>query len=459
MSDLSRSCGWIAFAGALLAAGLPSTASAQSLSDAFRAALAHDPDFGQAIAERDAGRENNAQARALLLPKVQVQANGGYSDVDTDIAVSPLLAGVAPPGGNGASGGLLVQAQQPILDGEAAAQRRQLRMGARAAEAQFEAHQQQLAVRVAQAYFDVLAAEDALTSVHAQEESARREQRAAQARFDAGRAKITDVREAQARGDGAVAQIIALSAQRDLAAARYTELTGLDAAQVRPIRADLLPHGPAGALDEWQRKAEAQSPVVVANERRQDAARAKIDQYGWGARAKISAVGMYGRFWRDQDPSRNDAAIRYPDHGAGAFAGLQLRLPLYTGGGLESQRRQAAAQARAVGMQVDAARRDVRLQVQQAWLGQRSGVDRIAALRTALASANLQERAAVTGREVGVRTQNDVIAAQAQTIDAQRQLGDAMRDYELARLQLYAATGTLSPEQLADVDADLDATR
>jgi outer membrane protein len=97
------------------------------------------------------------------------------------------------------------------------------------------------------------------------------------------------------------------------------------------------------------------------------------------------------------------------------------------------------------------------LQVEQAWLSQRSSAEQIMALRTALASAQLQERAAVTGREVGVRTQSDVLAAQAQTFEAKRQLAAAFYDYEYSRVALAAASGTLTTESLAGIDRDLTA--
>ncbi|MGW8142687.1 TolC family outer membrane protein [Sphingomonas zeae] len=442
----------------LMLAGAASNAESQTLTEAYRAALAHDPEIAQSLAERDAGLENDALARSLFRPKIQVQANAGYTDTNIDVTVSPLLTGITPPGGTGVSAGGLVQLQQPIIDGEASSQRRQLRAGSRAAEAQFDAQRQQLALRVAQAFFDVQRSRDALATVQAQEASARREQQAAQARFDAGRAKITDVREAQARGDGAAAQVVTLTAQVALAGARYRELTGADPDLVLPLRADVQPRVPQRSLADWQSQSIDTSPVVVARQRQRDAAQAKISQYSWGSQAKVSAVGLYGysrRSGGDDDPR---SAVRLPDHVSGAFAGVQLRMPLYTGGAVEAQRRQAAAEARAADRQVEVAMRDVRLQTQQAWLAQTSGADKVAALRTALASAQLQERAAITGREVGVRTQSDVIAAQAQTFDIRRQLGDAMRDYELARLQLHAAGGGLTEERLAEIDADLQPT-
>jgi outer membrane protein len=140
---------------------------------------------------------------------------------------------------------------------------------------------------------------------------------------------------------------------------------------------------------------------------------------------------------------------------SGFFVGLQIKVPLYTGGALDAQRRQAAAQARGVQAQLDASRRDIRLQVEEAWLAEQSSAAQIGALRTALASAQLQERAALTGREVGTRAQTDVLAAQAQTFEIRRQLDEALYDYEHSRIALAAAAGTLTSEILAQIDRDL----
>ncbi|MCC2978247.1 TolC family protein [Sphingomonas sp. PL-96] len=191
--------------------------------------------------------------------------------------------------------------------------------------------------------------------------------------------------------------------------------------------------------------------MVVARSRAVDAARAKADQYRWGAQVKVDAVGSASRVQR----TGGDNRLPFPEAFNSLSAGVRLTIPFYTGGGLSSQQRQAAAQSRSAEQMLEAARRDVRLNVQQAWIGQSSSVAGISALRTALASAELQERAAATGREIGIRTQSDVLAAQAQVFDTKRRLNDALRDYERSRVALSAATGSLDETVLAEIDQDL----
>jgi outer membrane protein len=217
---------------------LPVNGRCQSLSEAYAAALSHDPDHAAAIAERDAMQENKVLASSLFRPKVQFQGSVGYSRITSDVdSVSTVL----PDKVSGGGGGVLIGVEQPVIDGAARAQARQLQASARAGDARFQASRQQLALRVTQAYLGVLRTNGLLATLKAEEASARREQQAAQARFDAGRAKITDVREAQARADSIAAQLVSARMQQGIAASRFRELTGLDAGGLYRISSDLVP--------------------------------------------------------------------------------------------------------------------------------------------------------------------------------------------------------------------------
>jgi outer membrane protein len=440
-----------AVAAALLLACVPPIgARAQSLSDAYRAALSRDPDWLGAKEDEAAGRENEALARSLFRPKVGVAAGTGFVQSEVDVSLPPSISSGVPRHFTGGLYDGSLQLVQPIVDGAASAQARQLRALARGSEAQFASARQQLMLRVADAYFAVLAARDALASIKAREASARREQESAQARFDAGRAKITDVREAQSQADAAGAQAVTAAASLDVAVARFNELTGLDGAAVVPLNSDLVPLPPTESLEDWQERGESKSPLVIARARAYDAARAKADQSRWSSQVKVNALGSLTETGRLEN-----GGLYFPQSFEVFSIGVRINVPLYSGGAIGAQERQAEAQARSAGRALDAARRDVRLGVEQAWTGQSSGVASIRALRTALASARLQEQAAVTGREVGVRTESDVLAALAQVIETERRLKEAIRDYELSRLSLYASAGVLNEEQLAELDLDV----
>ncbi|WP_304273929.1 TolC family protein [Caulobacter segnis] len=424
-------------------------ALAQNLTQAYDLALRHDPDHAEALANRDAAAANGDLARALWLPKAQLQASSSYSRVTLHPDTTP--AGLSNDGSGGA---VLVGIEQPLIDGEARAQSRQLRAGVQAGLAVYDARRQKLALDVAQAYFDLLKAQDLVASVLAQQALTQREQQAAQARFDAGRAKITDVYEARARADALTAQLVDARAQQDLAQSRLAEFTGLDDfAPLRP-RTDLAAAAPSEALSLWQARAEDNAPSIAARRAQLAASQAKADQYRWSSQIKISATATAGELWRGGSDSAL-LGVALPDRAEGFTAGVRLKAPLYTGGSLTAQRSQAQAQARGADAQLAAAKRDLRLDVEKAWRAQRSGADQILALRAALASAQLQEQAAVTGREVGVRTQTDVLASQAQSFETDRRLRSALYDYEYSRLALSVAAGSLDDKTLAQADQDL----
>jgi outer membrane protein len=440
---------------ALAAAAFAGAAEAQSLSEAYVGALRSDPEFAGAIADRDGALENEGLARALFRPRIVLSGNAGYSDVQSDgqRTASPSLS--VPSDTRGSSGAVVVGLEQPIIDGAARAQGRQLLAGARAGDHAYEAQRQALAVRVVKAYFDVLRREAQLTALRSQQAAADLERRAAQARFDAGRARITDVREAQARADAAAAQIIGSEAQRELAVSTFRELTGLEAADLMPPGPGFAPQPPGNSLGVWLRQAELHAPSALARQEQLTASLAATDRYGWAEQIKVTAQVSAGQVWRGGSASLMGGFYSPPDSASGFVAGVKLQMPLYTGGSLDAQRRQAAADARNSRAELETTLRDIRLQVEQAWRAQDSGARQVAALRIALASAQLQQQAAVTGLEVGMRTQSDVLAAQAQVFDVQRQLAEAIYDYGESLFGLSAAAGELTTERFAEIERTL----
>jgi outer membrane protein len=339
-----------------------------------------------------------------------------------------------------------------LYDASKQAQAVQLREKAAGADVQFAAEQQQLILRVGQAYFKLLAAQDRLASYQAQVAASEQQRRGAQARFDAGRARITDVREAEARRDASEAQRIGAEADLAYARADFAELTGLPTEGLkRPADGFQAPPPPAG-LEECIEQAERRSPLVQAAVHQARAAGAEIDRYGLAGRPVVEGVAGYQGQYRLGGDSGNGIV---PDRLQSASAGLRITIPLYAGGAIASKEREARANASKAAHDLDGARRDARLQAQQAWYGVSTGARRVAALDTAQRSAGLQQVASNTGREVGIRTQDDVLNAQAQSFSTDRDRRQAIYDYLTARLQLAAATGDLNSEALAGVNAML----
>ena len=435
------------FIVALLLGAAP--AQAGDLVDAWHAALAHDPDYRGAEAARDAGREAAVQARALTWPSVQFQGSYQYNYVESNAALpedlSPFFTGTRTSG-RAAVG---VQAVQPIYDASKRAQSEQLREKAAGAEVQFGADQQQLILRVAQSYFDVLAGEDKLGSYGRQVDAAEQQRRAAQARFDAGRARITDVREAEARRDASEVQRIAAEADLANARAAFTALTGLPAEGLKRPDARFAAPLPTRSIEDAARQAEEHSPQVKAAEHAARGAQAEISRYGLGGRPVVEGFAGYQGQYRLGGESGSGIL---PDRIQSASAGVRLTVPLYAGGAIRSKEREAQANATKAERALDAARRDARLSAQKAWHAVSTGSRRVSALGTAGKSAGAQQDAATIGRDVGIRTQSDVLDSQSQSFATARDEAQAIYDYLLARLQLAAATGELDGEQLRQVN-------
>ncbi|MBT0670929.1 TolC family outer membrane protein [Novosphingobium profundi] len=437
-------------AGALCALALP--AQATDLLEATAAALRHDPDHAAARAARDAGNEADAQARALKRPAVQAQGGYQYGRTETNAQLPEDLDPYFSGSRSGSRASVAVQAVQPIYDAAKAAQATQLHEKAASARVQFAGEQQQLVLRVAQAYFGVLSAEDSLTATRRQYEAAEEQRKSAQARFDAGRARITDVREAEARRDQSKVASIAAETDLALARAQFGELTGLSGEGLERPRADFVPGLPPVSLDTATATAQDQAPAVLAAEHAARAAGADVDRYSLAGRPVVEGVASYQGQYRLGGDSGNGVI---PDRIETASAGIRVTIPLYTGGGLASQRREAEALTLQATRELEAARRDARLQAQKAWYAVGNGARRIAALGTATGSATAQEDAAATGLEVGIRTQEDVLDAQGQSIGTDRDRLGAIYDYLQARLQLGAAMGQLGEEDVRALERDM----
>lgn len=421
-------------------------AHATDLIDAWQAAEKHDPTFLAASAARDAGMEARVQSKALKRPSVQAQGGYQYNVVNSNAQLPDDLLPVFTGTRSSSRASAGVQAVQPIYDASKRAQSTQLNEKAAAAEVQFAGEQQALILRVAQSYLDVLSAEDQLSSYQRQVDAAEEQRRGAQARFDAGRARITDVREAEAKRDAANAQRIAAEASLADAQAVFSELTGLSANDLQRPSAETRVPALTVSLDDVSQLAEKQSPAVQAAEHNARAIAAEIDRYGLAGRPVVEGVASYQGQYRLGGESGQGII---PDRIQTGSAGVRVTIPLYAGGAIKSKEREAISNAEKAAHDVDAAQRDARLQARKAWYAVTTGAQRVEALATARKSARLQQGAALTGRDVGIRTQTDVLNAQSQTISTDRDLNQAIYDTMLARLQLAAAVGQLGEAELA----------
>ena len=430
----------------LAALGLPlASAQAIDLMGAYDHALSHDPSKLAADEAVAAGREKALQGDALLRPRVGLQAGVSRIDNHTSTTVPAAFSSIVPSHSNGTVQQATLQLTQPLHDATARAEKAQLHQQTAMAETQFDQSRQDLAQRVAQTYFGVLLAEEALRVVQAEKAAIGQQRDRAQARFDVGRGKVTDLQEAQARYDQVLTKEIAARRTLDLRRAQFQETSGLPAEGLAQLAPGLVPMPPEpDDLTAWQVRGEDHNTAARVKRSELDVAKAEIEKHRLSGRPTLNLVASYTA----QGQSGGLSPLATPDNERTALVGLQLNIPLYAGGALDSREREALARQRQAEQELAATRRDVRLQVQDAYLAVKTGVSRIASFSQSLVSARTALEATTLGRDVGTRTELDVLDAQQRVFAAELDLAQARFDYLLGRVRLAAATGELDEADL-----------
>jgi len=423
-------------------------AHAVDLVGAYERALRHDPAMRAADEALLAGREKAVQGDALLKPRVQLSA--GYARIEDRSSASGLPPSLAAPESSGAAYQATVQLKHPLYDAKAAAEKEQLHRRTELAELSHRDARQDLAQRVSEAYFHVLLAEEHLRVVLAEMAAVGLQLERAQARFELGRSRVTEVQETQARYDGVLAKEISARSMLELRRAQFRELTGLAAEGLAVLRSGFAPE-PVHGLEAWQRRGLEHNARVQAKRSALAIARAETGKHGLAARPSLELVASYGH--KDQDGGLSPFTA--PEGYRSAQIGVQLTIPLYAGGALDSRERESAARLREAEQDLAAAERDARLQVQDAFLAVGTGAARVAALGQSVRSAQTALEATTLGRDVGTRTDLDVLDAQQRLFGAQLDLAQARFDYLLGRVRLAHAAGELSVQDLHSLNGYL----
>lgn len=438
---------------AVLTALALQTCAAQALDlvGAYEQALRHDPAKLAANEALVAGREKAVQGDALLKPRVALQAGLGRLDDRMSGNVSPGLSQHS----SGTVRQATLQLTQPLYDATARAEKQQLHQQATLAETQFDQAQQGLAQRVAEAYFGVLQAQEALGVTLAEKAAIAMQRDRAKARFDVGRGKVTDLQEAQARYDQILSKEINARSTLELRRAQFEETTGAQAERLAALAAGQAATPPEpDSLSAWQLKGEEQSTAVRTRRSQLEIASTEIDKHRMSGRPSLNLVASYSA----KGQSGYLSPMVAPENNRSGYVGLQFNMPLYTGGGIDSKERESQARRREAEQALAAAKRDVRLQVQDAYLAVRTGVSRITAAEQSLVSARTALEATSLGRDVGTRTELDVLDAQQRAFAAEFDLVQARLDYLLGRVRLSVAAGELGEGELRVVNGWLAPT-
>ena len=428
----------------LLALGILPVAQATDLLEVYRAAQSQDAVFASARATRQAGQEKLNQGRALLLPSVNLNANSTFNSVDTQYKGATLFPSGEKRYNNH---GYAVSLVQPLFREQNWALYSESELQVAQAEAQFRLAEQDLVLRVAQTYFDVLTAQDSVQLTAAQKTAITQQLAQAKRNFEVGTATITDTHEAQARFDLIVSQEIAAQSVLEVKKRTLQQLINAAPGELNPLGQTLPLDPPQPAnQDKWVEDAQLHNHQIAVAQAAAELADKEVDRNRGGHLPTVDMVANYAK------NSANGGSFGVGSDTRTTSVGVQLNLPLFQGGATQSKWREAEANRERANQELENTRRNVELQTRQAYLGVVSGIAQVQALQQALKSSESLLEASKLGYEVGVRTNLDVLNAQQQAYATRRDLYQAEYNYLLSQLRLKAAVGSLSEDDLSKVN-------
>ncbi|HEX6829826.1 MAG TPA: TolC family outer membrane protein [Burkholderiales bacterium] len=425
---------------ALMALGVCTSAGAADLLEVYRDALAQDSQYAAAKAQYQALQERIPQARAGLLPFVNL--TGDVSEVYAE-ATGPN------PSFDDTSKGFTVSASQPLFRMPNYIAYEQAKNQVEQGADLLKATEQDLTLRTATAYFDVLLAEFNVRLQQALKTAFSEQLEQAKRSFEVGTATIVDTYEAQSRYDLANSQEIAALNDLEVKQRTLQSITGKSYASLKSFaeKVPLVPPDP-NRMDYWVDLAESSSLSVSAQLLALEVARKEIDRQRAGHYPTVDLVANYSN-----RPVATQLAIG--ENVQSTTIGIQLALPIFQGFGQESKVKEAIALEDRARSDLESARRNASLSAKQAFLGVTSGIAQARALEQALVSSNGQLESTKLGREVGVRTTVDVLNAEQQLISTRRDLAQAYYNYLLSHLRLKSAAGVLGEEDVARINSAL----
>ena len=426
-----------------IAAALALPAQAQSLQELYEAARGHDAAYQAARSQYEANLHKADQAKAALLPTVNFTAGASSSSLRTE-------AGGSTSDRDFDNRNVGVSASQPLYRPNNYASYQQGTRQADLAEAQLLTAEQDLIVRVSQAYFDVLASQDSLTFVQAQKTAVAEQLASARRNFEVGTATITDTREAQARYDLVIAQEIA--AENDLRVKRLAldQLVGKPDARPHPLTtAATLPGLLPEDVDLWVQQGQEQHPAIRQARIALEIADLETDKAMAGHKPTLDLNASH-------TINRNIGGTALSTVDSKTYnttVGVQFNLPLFAGFATQNRLRETLALEEKARADLENAQRTVAQGTRTAYFGVVSGLGQVKALEAAEASSQSALDANKLGYQVGVRINIDVLNSQSQLYQTKRDLAKARYDVLVGGLKLRQANGTLKSEDLLGVNA------
>ncbi|MSR13530.1 MAG: type I secretion protein TolC [Gammaproteobacteria bacterium] len=426
-------------AALLLILSSPSPLYAGNLIQALTLAEQSDPTYREAQETALAVAEGIPQAQAILWkPEIELTTGGSHArqQIETDFAF-----------GNG--GGVVFQnydyrlnLTQPVYHHDRYIRLQQANKRLQQAQAELDSAFQALILRVAERYFEVLAAADTVTFAAAEKESLAGQLEQAKQRFEVGLIAITDVQEAHAGYDRALAQEIGATNERENAQEALREVTGVYDSELVPLGAEFTLNRPdPDNIETWTETALTQNLEILAAQFATLIAQDDIRAEYAGHYPTVDITGSHG--FASQGGRFGQTDID------GSDVGIRMNIPLYAGGSIASRTRQATHEHAAALERLEKARRAVHRETRESYLGISAQISAVQALKQAVVSSKTAVDSTRAGFEVGTRTTVDVVTAERGLSEARRDFARARYDYVLDVLRLKRAAGTLSPTDLA----------
>ena len=428
----------LALAAALAAAW--GTASAADLLNIYRDALVSDSAWQAARAQYEATRERLPQARAGYLPLITGTATAFRNDVnyeripDQRYSTSTYALTLTQPVFRMQNWIAISQADKQVIQ----------------AQATLNGAAQELVLRVSQAYFDVLLAQDNVALSGAQKTAISEQLAQAKRNFEVGTSTIVDTLEAQARYDQSVAKEIADANELEVRKRLLTVILNKLPDSFLPLRDPLrLAEPQPNNIEEWVKVANDASYAVAVSRAGYEIAKEEVDRQRAGHLPTVDLSATYGNSYDPTISSTIGSNVR------SGVVGLNLSVPIFAGGLTQSRVREAVALRDRAAQDHENTQRIVSQTVRQQYLNVTSTIAQVRALEQALASTQSQLDSTILGRDVGVRTSVDVLNAQQQVFQTRRDLQQARYNYLLYGLRLKAAAGLLQETDVEEVNRAL----
>lgn len=430
-----------ALAAAMLAAG---SAQAMNFAEAVAAARNNDPNYRGAGFDLESTRQGVPIARSALLPQVAISASRSevsgtrtfYNGLNQEVQVG---VGYSAPQAS-------LQARLSVFNRDAWARLDQAKAQAEQAESAYRARGLDLIDRVGTAYLQALLSAENLSLSGQQVAAAEGQLKRSAERFKRGEGTRSEEAQAQANFDLAQVKLFEARDQLEIARRALQRLTGRPTTDLNHVAADFVPDEPAsGTLFEWLETAVQNNPIIRAKQQALTAAQFNVKRQSAGHWPRVDLVASIGR-------TENDSITTLGQTSVLKSVGVQVNMPLYSGGGVDASVKQALAEQGRAEEDIRVERENVEAEVQRNFLLVANGAARVLAYRRAAESSQVAYTGAVRAQEAGLGTTADVLDAQARLFTARRDLAQARYEYLSARLRLRAQAGLPLEEVTNDID-------